>query len=321
MTKINRHGSVLIASLWILTILSVLALGIGFRVSVELKLNRYAMDRLKARYIAMGAAERAQDALSKAVNAYDSIFSCGLTFSDETSMMAFFTDTLGDGSFSVGYKDGSIRRPGLWDEERCININTTDPVKLARLPGITSEIAACIVDWRDVNNVPLDVGAEQGYYDLLERPYRCKNGPFIVPEELMLVKGMTAPLFEGIKNYVTVYGDGKVNINTAPYKVLIALGMTDLLASRIIEYRNGTDGRPGTSDDGVFQDVNIEVVLKDLPVQESTIVVSLKNSFTIKSQYFKIESQGVVRSNVKKTLFYVVKKSEGKCQLVSYLEY
>lgn len=321
MTETNRRGSVLISTLWILAILSVLALGVGFRISVELKLNRYAMDRLKARYIAMGAVVKVEDALSRAVNTCDSIFACGLTFADEPSMAAFFADALGDGSFSVGYKDGVIRRPGLRDEERCININTADPAKLARLPGMTSEMAACIVDWRDVDNVPLETGAEQGYYDLLERPYRCKNGPFTVPEELMLVKGMSAASFAGIKDYVTVYGEGKVNVNTAPYEVLIALGMTDLLAKRIIEYRNGPDAKPATPDDGVFPDVNIEVVLIDLPARESAIVVSLKNSFTTKSWYFKIESQGVVRSNVMKTLSCIVKKGEGKCQLVSYREY
>ena len=321
MIDTSRRGSVLISSLWILAILSVLALGIGFRISVELKLNRYAMDRLKARYIAMGGFVRAEDALSRSANTYDSMFACGLSFPDETSMTSFFADTLGDGSFSVGYKDGSIRRAGLRDEERCININTADPIKLARLPGMTNEIAACIVDWRDVDNVPLDAGSEQGYYDLLERPYKCKNGPLTVSEELMLVKGMSAALFAGIKDYVTVYGDGKVNVNTAPYEVLIALGMTDLLAKRIIEYRNGQDAKSGTPDDGIFQDVNIEVVLTDLPVQESAIVVSLKNSFTTKSQYFKIKSQAIVRSIVLKTLFYVVKKGEGKCELVSYREY
>jgi type II secretory pathway component PulK len=183
------------------------------------------------------------------------------------------------------------------------------------------EIAACIIDWRDADDVELEGGAEKEHYSSLDRPYKCKNAPFTVPEELRLVKGVTGDVFEKMKGFVTVYGDGKVNVNTAPREVLVALGMTEDLADRIIAYRNGADAKPGTSDDGVFRDVNIEVALKDLSASEGAVVASLKNSFTTKSGYFRIESLGTVRSKVKRTFISVVKKGEGKCQSVSFREY
>ena len=39
-------------------------------------------------------------------------------------------------------------------------------------------------------------------------------------DELLLVNGMTKDIFERIKDYVTVWGSGMVNINTAGREVL-----------------------------------------------------------------------------------------------------
>ena len=77
-------------------------------------------------------------------------------------------------------------------------------------------------------------------------PYSCRNAPFKSLEELLLVKGITPELFygkdeiPGIRNYLTIQGDGAVNINTADPVVLEAL--SDDLDSSMIEemvaYRN-----------------------------------------------------------------------------------
>jgi len=113
-----------------------------------------------------------------------------------------------------------------------------------------AEEAAALVDaladWLDRDDQERDHGAESGYYQSLDHPYSCANGPLSYPEELLLVKGFTRKIVygdeehEGIIDYLTIYGhDGKININTAPVPVLQALApnMTSDLAGELIGFR------------------------------------------------------------------------------------
>ena len=84
-------------------------------------------------------------------------------------------------------------------------------------------------------------------------PYRCKNAPFETLRELLLVKGMTETVFygqagnetqniepvEGIQKYLTIYGDGKVNINEASSMVIQSLSdkMSPSVVQSIVEQR------------------------------------------------------------------------------------
>lgn len=83
-------------------------------------------------------------------------------------------------------------------------------------------------------------GAESDYYEDLEPPYSCKNGPIDHLGEVALVQGITPELFfgaggaAGLASLLTVHGvsaaadgrftyDGKINISTAEVAVLSAL--------------------------------------------------------------------------------------------------
>jgi DNA uptake protein ComE-like DNA-binding protein len=86
---------------------------------------------------------------------------------------------------------------GVDDEGSKININTANRDTLMRLPGMTEDVADAIIDWRDTDENPGASGAESDYYETLQPPYRCKNGPFETVEELLLVKGVTPDLLYG----------------------------------------------------------------------------------------------------------------------------
>jgi DNA uptake protein ComE-like DNA-binding protein len=83
------------------------------------------------------------------------------------------------------------------DEGSKININTANRDTLMKLPGMSADIADAIIDWRDTDDQPGASGAETDYYQSLQPPYRCKNGPFETVEELLLVKGVTPDLLYG----------------------------------------------------------------------------------------------------------------------------
>ena len=93
--------------------------------------------------------------------------------------------------------DHKAVRYGLDDEAGKININTATPAMLLRLPNMTSELADCLIDYRDPDNEARSEGAEQSYYTSLANPYMIKNGPLGTMEELLLVKGFNASIVFG----------------------------------------------------------------------------------------------------------------------------
>ncbi len=111
------------------------------------------------------------------------------------------------------------------------------------------DLVDALKDWIDSDDDVTGFGAENSYYRSLETPYRCKNGPLDRVEELRLVRGVTEELFEGaegrpgLRDCLTVYGDGKININTAPIAVLMALSkdMDEERARALDEYRRNPD--------------------------------------------------------------------------------
>jgi len=101
------------------------------------------------------------------------------------------------------------------------------------------ELAASIIDWRDNDSelsIPLG-SAEDMYYTGLQYPYEAKDAEFEVLEELLLVKGMDRDIFERLKSYITIYGEGRINVNTAQKNVLLSLGLNEDIAEGIITFR------------------------------------------------------------------------------------
>lgn len=106
--------------------------------------------------------------------------------------------------YSASAIDRDKVRFGLTDEAGKININTADEATLLRLPGMTPELVAALLDWRDSDSDTRTDGAEQDYYDQLPQPYFVRNGPLQTIEELLMIKGFTGTI---------VYGED-ANLNT-----------------------------------------------------------------------------------------------------------
>ena len=163
---------------------------------------------------------------------------------------AFFPN----GQFLVRIEDeqGKIPLQRLW-HDGAVDENVKGLLlRLLKLPEFkldeskAEEIVDSIIDWIDADNdVTSPSGAESSYYQSLPRPYAAKNAPLDCIEELLMVKGITREIYmgtsekPGLVQFVTIYGTGAVNINTAPKLVLRALNekITAELADRMDEYR------------------------------------------------------------------------------------
>lgn len=86
---------------------------------------------------------------------------------------------------------------GIADEASRINLNVASEEVLMKLNGMTQEIVRAILDWRDADDQPLEMGAESEYYATLIPAYQPRNGPFETLHELLFVKGVTEELFYG----------------------------------------------------------------------------------------------------------------------------
>ena len=129
------------------------------------------------------------------------------------------------------------------DECGKFNVNTlTDPRYYRVGKRLFSElgkpeIADAIKDWIDKDSVSSPFGAEADYYE--SSGYRPSNRPMKSLGELLYVKGIDGKTFRELSPYLTVYGNGKINVNSAPKKVLLALSdrMGEEAADSIIEAR------------------------------------------------------------------------------------
>ncbi|MBP7216785.1 MAG: general secretion pathway protein GspK, partial [Candidatus Omnitrophica bacterium] len=217
----------LILALWSLCFLSVLAVVISGMARQKLVFIYRVNERSVLSSVSGSAAQKALIFLAE--KRKDMTF-CALNDELSNNPARFQDMRIKDALASVGSSvigsDGlPTFRYGLIDEARKININTADLAVLTRLFQVTAgidaseatDLAASCIDWRDSDSdvVIPNAGAEDSYYMIQEFPYEAKDAGFEVLEELLLVKGMREDIFTKVKDYITMYGDGKVNINTA----------------------------------------------------------------------------------------------------------
>jgi DNA uptake protein ComE-like DNA-binding protein len=146
--------------------------------------------------------------------------------------------SLATGVFDVTYTDAvGVQHYGLQDEEARLNMMIAPAESLARLPGVDAVLAAAMVAAR-------------------------QRQPWATPEDVVTRGVMSPGLFygtaeqSGVAPYVTVWGSGKINLNTAPTAVLATVpGFSVALAEAIVRYRDGADQEPWTPDDEAFQTV------------------------------------------------------------------
>lgn len=201
----SNQGSILVVCLWVVMILAILGLGVTGLVFQEIKFSK-AYSRIVTSLPAAQGALKAVFYLrdKEATPAYDTWDELSkeeqVSLCGNSSYRYFFVD-----------KNNSVASEGIIDESALINLNLASVDVLARLPGMNKELAEALVN--------------SGL-----RPFSSIN-------EVLLVKDISKDNFQLFKNLVTVYGTGKININTASRAVLLALGLDEDTVKAIIRFR------------------------------------------------------------------------------------
>ena len=314
----NNKSQVLMISLWLLAILTVLAVGIGHRVAMSLRISRYRQNTLKASYLAKAAVNLAITEIEKAASSGSS--SMKDQWANNEDLFKYITLSNNPREYAeVSYAPGEDfggrdKIYGAMDEERRININTASRYVLLELfsqcgtnapEGLADNILIWRGDAQDINKAYESLG------------YSPKGEDLVTIEELALVKDMPDDDFDKIKESITVYGKS-VNINTASDNVLqtilrsqvnflndngvddVTLTDADNLKQKIINKRNGPDAALGTQDDSPFSNTSeiansLELNDKERQLLDQSIQDGLIGT---QSRFIRIQAKGYANNRL-----------------------
>lgn len=219
--KNEDGGVVLILVIWIIVILVAIVGEFSYSMRTEINITRNFKEEEESYQLALAGIEHAKiEILSAKAPLYVYLNEDGILVFGQGDKSPVRKGELGNGSFSYT----------IIDEDGRLNINNASLPQLKYLirdVGIDATnvdvITDSIIDWRDTNDLHMLNGAEEDYYQSLENPYSCKDGPFDVVDELLLVRGITQEIFYSIAPHLTTWGSNKININTASKEVLEAV--------------------------------------------------------------------------------------------------
>ncbi|AGA88927.1 type II secretory pathway, component PulK [Thioflavicoccus mobilis 8321] len=201
-------GIALVLVLWVIALLTVMALGLTATQRTETALSRNQVDAARFRALAEAAVDYAVYRL----------------LTDEPTEPASMPDGEDVGGVSAWVPDG---QPHLWtfggetleirieNEASRFDLNVVERDQLEALflalavdPDEAGALADRILDWRDEDDLPRLLGAEDDDYMAAGYPYGAKDEPFASAEELQQVLGMTPALYRAVAPGLTVDGDG-----------------------------------------------------------------------------------------------------------------
>ncbi len=197
---VRQKGIALILVLWVLTLLTVMAVGMtaAQRTETALSENHIAA----ARFRAVSDAAIAFTALVFAIPPPET--------TDE--VIPVWLPNGAAMPWRFGEVDLRIR---VFNEASRIDLNVATPELLSALLvalGLEEEpaasLASAIVDWRDENDASLLNGAEDADYLEAGRMIGAKDMPFTLVEELLQVLGMTPEIYRRLAPEVSVDLDG-----------------------------------------------------------------------------------------------------------------
>jgi general secretion pathway protein K len=345
MGRLLKDDSGFALLLTILIVSLIVAVTLQFNTSMRSELHAAAnlKDAIKLSCIARSGLNGVLAVLSEDERSVDTLHE---DWANTEALSAYSSAIFEEGSFKVLIIDhsGRIQINGLYDASKK-DYNDTQKLFLKRFLeydefGLESdeidEIISAIKDWIDGDHDETGIyGAEDSYYQTLERPYYCRNAPLESLEELLLVKGITKELFYGTKEkpgisyYLTVHGsDGKININTADCRLeelaferLEKIPRPPLILMTLSEYILGTDmvGDWKEYREEEKGDLSLYTKYPGLSGLTGDQGDKAKALLTTKGAYFEIQSEGFKEAMSKQvTAMVEMGQTPGQLKILSW---
>jgi general secretion pathway protein K len=307
---VRLRAFALISVLILVSILSLVALEFSQRSALHLRMTNNYSQAKKALYYAYGGYQAALSLLMNDTNGYDGP---GDMWYGPLTPVPF-----GTGSIAVRIDDEQSRfnvrklvtEFGFEDKRRSAMLS-----RLFEKLAVEPSLIGGLVDWQDSDDLPVPDGAEASYYNSLSPPYAPTNRPLLSIGEILNVRGFERDLFflspasrsplaseelAPLSDYLTPYGDGKININTAELPVLISLSadMDEFIAREVIAKRV----------EGPFERIED---LKQVETVSNVLYDEISSLITVKSDAFRITSTGYAAGFTEVVTAVVVRRGAG----------
>ena len=273
----TNKGLALIVVLWVTTLLTIMA-------------SSFALTIQRETAITGGLKEKAQaSALAEAGINYAILM---LLSNDEEQRWKANSSL-----YEINYA-GKIIRIQVSDESGKIDINYADKEQLQQLfasiaidEAMSDSLSDAILDWRDKNDLHRLNGAEKEQYAEAGLKYEPRNDLFKSVEELQMVLGLTAEIYQKLEDMIRTYTKNKkINPATATRSVLLTL--PDVNAAMVDEYLQQR----------VQNERNAEAVTPPAWFQGSSN----------KSNVYRIIAEAMIDKNITQQVMAVIKKTRAK---------
>jgi len=331
----RRRGSLLVVTLWLVTMLAVLAVAIGRFLSREVRLARYHTVRQQAKAFARGGVYLAMERLRQDAeqDEVDWLADDWASPTPSASESAWLIDVPSAGSATAQRRGTLVIR--IIDEERKFNLNASgeapaDPLAAAArrlLSGldVPSELAARLGDYIDADNEPRDPGGLES--DVGQPPsYITKGGPLLSWSELLEIPGMAElkPVTLGaLRSHSSVFlgADRHVNVNTVHPDVLVVLGFSSNSAQALQLCRN--NGTVFTDQATLLTTLEACLGADGLTSEETTLAgtyfATVSNTFTVVSEAV-IDDRSPVRARIEAVIRRTGCPSDAEACIVAWVE-
>jgi general secretion pathway protein K len=234
----HKEGAALIIALWVLMILSIIVGSFAFEMQLESRLVSHKRKRFQAEVLARSGVEYAKALIDQSpkvkeleieeMDDEEGFLQAALYI--KRGLRTSSTIEQGEGSFTVTIQSAEAGR----NINRLSREEWLDILEMANVPSTDwDSMLDCLQDWIDPGDEHRLNGAESDDPFYEDAGYSVKNGPLDSVEELLLVKGWGPDILYGkeadedgdaifgIAKLLTVWGDGKVNLNTATTNLLL----------------------------------------------------------------------------------------------------
>lgn len=253
------RGIALVAVLWVLVLLSVMAAGLLRDTTIETQTARNLLDNAEARALADAGVYRAVIGLM-----------------DRDAEARWQSDGR---AYPWAFGDGALRI-SIFDEAGKIDLNLAPDdlveglfLALGAEPEHARLLVHAIADFRDTDDIARADGAEDADYRAAGLAWEAKDAPFAMVAELEQVLGMTRALYQAAAPHLTVHAGrgGRIDPSKASAVVLSAIpGITDADIESLL------DSRAIAAEDDAAQGATTIVGLKSYVARSRGRVVTVR---------------------------------------------
>ncbi len=285
----SQRGSALIITVLIVTILVALVVEFAYEVYIDTSSLSNWTNAQKASLIAKSGQTLSTKYLEEASKNYNTENEVELPVEKDLGPNAKLAIKIGDEN--AKFNINSIIRPnGTTNDDALLSLQN-----LFKYLNINPKLADIIADWMDTDGEPRN--------GLTDSEDNAKNALLQSIDELKLIPDIDKNTFDKISPFITVYGNNKINVNTAKLPVLMSFkDMTEARAKQIIDYREITPfkltsdiekvgiGNPGTRMIGYIRTTssNFRITTK-ATVNEITRIIESVVDNTSRIQFWREE--------------------------------